>query len=68
MQLLTIRQLTTKLGVDRATVYRWIKAGILPPASERRNNTAFWNSAAVDSSLRRHNVKLRVPVANATHF
>lgn len=61
MKLINMRQLTDKLGVDRSTIYRYIQQRKLPPASERRNNTALWNEAAVEASIKNH--RLRVAVA-----
>lgn len=48
-QTLTPVGVAGRVGVHRATLFKWIKAGIFPPASIRAGRVVRWSVKAVDA-------------------
>ena len=48
-QTLTPVGVAANLGVHRATLFKWIKAGIFPPASIRAGRVVRWSIKTVDA-------------------
>lgn len=45
-----IADLITNLGVSRTTIWRWVRAGILPPPI-RLGSTPIWPAEVIDALL-----------------
>ena len=48
-QTLTPVGVAAYMGVHRATIFKWVKAGILPPASIRAGRVVRWSVKALDA-------------------
>lgn len=40
-----------RLGIDRATLYRWLKRGVMPQPQIRVGRTVRWSVQAVDKFI-----------------
>ena len=50
-QTLTPSDAAAKIGINRATFYRWIDRGLVPPASIRVGRTVRWSVRAIDQLI-----------------
>lgn len=62
---LSPKQAGAKLGVTRATLYRWAHAGILPPPSKFGPRASGWLESALDRWLAERGAQVRQPAPTA---
>ncbi len=51
MRLLRLHDLVERLGISRATVYRWEKDGLLPPRRQIGPNAVGWLEDEIDDFI-----------------
>ncbi len=70
MRFLRLHDLIERLGISRATVYRWEKDGLLPPRRQIGPNAVGWLENEIDEFIRGRPVAVSSPAAasRATNF
>ncbi|QHC37232.1 AlpA family phage regulatory protein [Komagataeibacter xylinus] len=51
-RLLTSKEVQTRTGLSRMTIYRYVKAGTFPAPRKLSAGAVRWNSAVIDSWIR----------------
>ena len=55
---LNMRQLTDLLGLDRATIYRWIQQGVFPKPT-KKHGSSMWSFDKCLAAVAENNLRIR---------
>lgn len=47
--LLSARQLAERYGVSKASIYRWVQEGVIPPPRKLGPRVSRWDAAEIDA-------------------